>query len=128
MLVLAGGLVWPVVVEQLAVVLRCGRGAGRRADGTVVRIVWGEGRRRIGRVQLGTQELIGRLVDGPRRELRRVGTLRGEVVRRRVGGEGAPVRRVMGRLLVELLLHGPLFYVVGEFCWRHSRTTQTHLH
>lgn len=125
MLVLPCGRIWPIV-QQLSTVLG---GCGRRRWGysaTIVGIEGTQGRvfeRQLARIQVGAEELVGRLVDRAVRKLGGVGSV-WEIVCGGVGGEGTTTGGVMGRLLVYLLLHGALFNVVGEFSWRHSVTKE----
>lgn len=93
-----------------------------RADGGVVRIVGTQGRVLEGQlagVQVWAEELIGRLENGAMGKLRSVRSWI-EIIGGWVWTESAAARRMMRWLLMELLLHGALFDVIGEFSWRHS--------
>lgn len=115
MLVLPGRGVGPVAVQQLAVVLGCVGGGGGRPYGPVVGVVGAQGcvlEGEFAGVEVGAQVLAGRLEYGARGELVRWVMAGGEIVRRGVGGERPARGGMVGRLLVELLLHGALLDVV----------------
>lgn len=116
------GRVRPVVQQFVVVLWRC-RGRGLRADPLIIGVVRPERRvleRQLAGVQIRAEELIGRLEYGAMGKLRCCVRTWIVVIGGGVGAESAPTRRMMGRLLMELLLHGPLLDVVGKFSWRHS--------